>query len=196
MPSTRPLSRRARGRRSLLQILALIIAVVIVVVAGYLFQTWWNSRPGAEPADVRVTATVGDHSQDIAPYKVCEPGTSCPDGDVPTVRVGADEHLTLTIPREIHDHNWQLLTIYDDPAANDEQRFGPHEQTEVTVAGSAEPVAQGSTHRPRLTVVEVSAPMIGHNDNGEETPYVAVWSILTNPDPATSAAPHTPAPRP
>lgn len=171
-------TRREAKKKSLLQILALIIAVVIVVVAAVLFQNWWNDRPGPEPGEVAITASAGGESVEVAPYLVCEPGLECPEGEVPNLPVGEDETLRLEIPEPIHNHDWQLLMIYDDPAANDQQLHGPYDTTEVEIPGSVDPVGE-SEERPRLVVVEVSSVMIGRDDEDEETPYATVWSLNT-----------------
>ena len=75
-------------KKSLLQFLALIIAVAVIVVAVVMFQKWWNDRPGPDPQDVTITATVGDETMEVAPYSVCEPGADCEEGEVPNLTVG------------------------------------------------------------------------------------------------------------
>lgn len=175
-------TRRQAKKKSLLQILGLIIAVVIVAVATVLIQNWWNNRPGPEPEDVTITATVGEESLEVSPYLVCEPGVECPEGEVPTLPVGPEETLRLEIPEAIHNHDWQLLLIYDDPGANDQQYHGPYDLEEVEIPGSTDPVGD-STERPRLVVVEVSSVMVGHDDDGVETPYSTIWSLSTHEDP-------------
>lgn len=77
-------TRKEARKKSLLQLLALIIAVAVIVVSVVLFQNWWNSRPGPEPKDVKIKASVGDQSLEVAPYMVCEIGTGCPEGETPT----------------------------------------------------------------------------------------------------------------
>ncbi len=178
-------TRRQAKKKSLLQILSLIIAVVIIVVAAVLVQNWWNNRPGPEPQDVAVTASVGGDSIEVSPYLVCEPGLECPEGEVPNLPVGEDESLRLEIPEPIHNHDWQLLLIYDDPAANDQQYHGPHDLEELEIPGSVDPVGD-STERPRLVVVEITSVMVGTDDAGEETPYATVWSLSTHEDPESA----------
>ncbi|MDK6260291.1 MULTISPECIES: DUF2771 domain-containing protein [Corynebacterium] len=173
--------RKEAKRRSLLQFLALIIAVVIVLVGVYLGQRWWSSRPGPEPQDVTVTATVGDTETEVSPYAVCElDQEDCPEGEIARVPVPADGEVRLKIPNAIHDHNWQLLQIYDDPAANEERSFGAYDEDSVTVQGSVDPVEEGeNAPRPKLTVLEIHSVMIGTDDAGEETPKATVWSLDT-----------------
>ena len=171
-------TRRQARQKSLLQILALVIAVVIVVVAAVLVQNWWNDRPGPDPREVALTGSVGGESVKVSPYLVCEPGQECPEGEVPNLPVGADDTLALELPESVADHDWQLLMIYDDPAANDQRLHGPNDTDRVEIPGSVDPVGD-STERPRLQVVEVSSVMIGDNDAGEETPFATVWSLST-----------------
>lgn len=172
-------TRKQKRHRSLIQFLTLLVAVVIVLVAIFLGQRWWQSRPGPDPHDVAVAATVGSQSQDVLPYTVCELGADCPEGEIARVPVPADGELQLKIPKAINDHDWQLLLIYDDPAANDQRIFGAHEEDSVTVRGSVDPVDGESGERPKLMVVEVHSMMIGTDADGAETPVAAVWSLNT-----------------
>ncbi|MGV0362780.1 DUF2771 domain-containing protein [Corynebacterium minutissimum] len=166
-------------KKSLLQFLALIIAVAVIVVAVVLFQKWWNGRPGPEPQDVTITASVGDETVEVSPYSVCEPGTECQEGEVPNLTVGPDDTLKLDIPEAIYNHEWSVLSIYDDPAANDSTSHGANETTSLEIPGSVDPIEASTGERPNLMVVEISTLMIGHDANGEETPMHTVWSIST-----------------
>lgn len=169
-------------KKSLLQFLVLIIAVAVIVVAVVLFQKWRNDRPGPEPQDVTITATVGSDTLDVAPYSVCEPGTDCKEGEVPNLTVGPDDTLKLEIPEAISNHEWSVLSIYDDPAANDSTAHGANETTSLDIPGSVPPIEASTGERPKLMVVEISTLMIGHDANGEETPMQTVWSLSTMTD--------------
>ena len=169
-------------KKSLLQFLALIIAVAVIVVAVVLFQKWRNDRPGPEPQDVTITATVGSDTLDVAPYSVCEPGTDCKEGEVPNLTVGPDDTLKLEIPEAISNHEWSVLSIYDDPAANDSTSHGANETTSLDIPGSVPPIEASTGERPKLMVVAVSTLMIGHDATGEETPMQTVWSLSTMTD--------------
>lgn len=169
-------------KKSLLQFLALIIAVAVIVVAVVLFQKWRNDRPGPEPQDVTITATVGSDTLDVAPYSVCEPGTDCKEGEVPNLTVSPDDTLKLEIPEAISNHEWSVLSIYDDPAANDSTSHGANETTSLDIPGSVPPIEASTGERPKLMVVEISTLMIGHDANGEETPMQTVWSLSTMTD--------------
>ena len=114
---------------------------------------------------------------------MCEPGTECPEGEVPNLYVGENDTLKLDIPDDISRYQWQVLSIYDDPAANDETRHGAGETEAVEIPGSVDPIeASDSQDRPKLIVVEVSAVLIGADDNGDEAPYSSVWSLSTMSD--------------
>lgn len=169
-------SRKTR-RKNLIQLLSLVIAVVVVVLCSIAFQSWWNNRPGPEPNTVTITASSGDVSQDITPFSVCEPGVPCDENEVPSIAVDKDGELKISVPKEVSDHDWSLLKIYDDPAANDQSFFGANEATEATVAGSVDPVRKKDDKRPRLVVAEVTSVLIGHDDQGVETPYTVTWSV-------------------
>ncbi|WP_175974659.1 DUF2771 domain-containing protein [Corynebacterium sp. Marseille-Q2823] len=169
-------------KKSLLQFLALIIAVAVIVVAVVMFQKWWNDRPGPDPQDVTITATVGGETIEVAPYSVCEPGADCEEGEVPNLTVGPDDTLKLEIPDAIYNHEWSVLSIYDDPAANDSTAHGANETTSLEIPGSVPPIEASTGERPQLMVVEISTLMIGHDANGEETPMHTVWSLSTMTD--------------
>lgn len=179
-------TRKEAKRKQLIQVLALIIAVIVIVVAVVLFQNWWNSRPGPEPEDVAVTAHVGDKELEVHPYMSCEPGTECEEKDVPNLEVGPDDKLVMDIPEAIHNHEWRVLSIYDDPAANDETTHGAYDTETVEIPGSVDPIEESTSgenkERPKLMVVEVSSIMIGTDADGEETPYTTVWSLSTMSD--------------
>lgn len=175
-------SSKQAKKKSLLRVLALIIAVVIVLVAAILVQTWWNNRPAPNPEEVAITASVGDREIEVLPFMVCEPGTECPENEVPVLEMGADEVLSLAIPEIVHQGDWSLLTIYDDPAANDQIYHGSYDAETAEIPGSVDPVDEADTERPRLVVIEISAAMVGRDDRGEETPVSVVWSLNTQVD--------------
>jgi len=62
----------------------------------------------------------------------------------------------------------------------------------VEIPGSVDPVNEGDP-RPRLMVVEISSAMIGHDADGEETPYATVWSLSTMDGERELRAPEDPA---
>ncbi|QNE89149.1 DUF2771 domain-containing protein [Corynebacterium incognita] len=170
-------TRKEAKKKALLQVLALVTAVVIIVVGVLLFQNWWNSRPGPEPKDVAVTFTVGDKEVTTTPYMACEPGKDCAEADIPTLKVGADETLKVEVPEDVSNHDWQVLRIYDKVEANDETLHGPHETSTVDVPGSV--TVGEKKEKAALQVVEVHSVMIGTDANGEETPFTTVWAIST-----------------
>lgn len=160
-----------------LKLFAVIAVLALLVVGGaYAMMQWQANREPTPPQEVMVTASVGDQELETAPYMVCEPGVECPEGEVPSLRVSAGDTVTITVPEEVYDHDWQLLTIYDEPGANDQQLHSSYDADSIDVPVSAEPVGD-STTRPELVVVEVSSVMIGTDDAGEETPYLTTWAF-------------------
>lgn len=122
-------------RKTRHQILALLLAVVLVVALSLGFQYWWNNRPATAPADITISVTTSDGQEfEVAPYTVCEVGESCDTPDeVTTITLPAAGSVTLHIPEEIADHDWNLLQIYDDPALNDQFYYAAHERDEITL---------------------------------------------------------------
>jgi hypothetical protein len=163
-------------RKNLKQIAALVVAVVVVIVVSLVFQNWWKSRPGPEPAEVAITASNGTQTIEVLPYSICEPGVECTESEVPTISAQPGDTINLQLPSEIYDHDWSLLTIYDDPVANDEFYYGPYEQKTADVTVTADAKGE-STTKPKLVVLEIKAVMIGHDSNGVETPYTTTWSL-------------------
>ncbi|WP_018297616.1 DUF2771 domain-containing protein [Corynebacterium lubricantis] len=167
----------AKKKSSSLQLLALIVVMVLVMVVGaYGIMTWQKNRPPTPPQEVAITVSAGDESLEATPYLVCEPGVECPEGEIPTLKVASGDTVNVEIPEDIYDHDWTLLTIYDDPGANDEQVHGPYDTDSVDIPVSATPVGD-SAEQPQLVVIEVSSIMIGLDDNNEESPYLVTWSI-------------------
>ncbi|MDY3127237.1 MAG: DUF2771 domain-containing protein [Corynebacterium sp.] len=172
-------TRKQARRQTLLQVLALIIGAIIIVVAAVVFQSWVNSRPGTEPRDLHITASVGEQSIEVSPYLVCEPGTECPEGDIPNLEVGKNDTLVIELPADISRHQWQILSIYDDPGANNETLHGPGDTSRVEIPGSVAPIEASTGETPHLMLVEVSAVLVGHDAAGVETPFSTVFSLTT-----------------
>lgn len=170
------MSRRTR-RKNIQQILALVVAVVVVVIVSVVFQNWWNNRPGPDPKDVAITVTANGQEQEILPYSICEIGSGCTENQVAMVDVPDDGRITIKVPRAVYDHDWTQLTIYDNPAANDESLHGAYEKDTFEVPVTVDPVGDASGTRPRLVVIEIKSVMVGHDAKGDQTPQTATWSI-------------------
>ncbi|MBV7293040.1 DUF2771 domain-containing protein [Corynebacterium sp. TAE3-ERU16] len=174
--------RKNKGR-NLRQFVTLIVAVVIVVVVSVLFQHWWNNRPGPPPREITIEASAGGRTVTVSPYSACEIDVECPEGEVTDLAVGADETLTVTLPPEVYDHDFSLLMIYDNPAANDQRLYPGNSTREVEVPGSVALKADdaGESTDARLLVVEVRSPQISVGEDGTESPVRVVWSINAQP---------------
>lgn len=166
----------ASKRKNLTQISLLVFAVVVVIAVSALLQNWWNNRPGPQPLEISISASNGDEQVDVYPFSACTPGVECEEHEIPTVAVSGDGELTLELPKQIYDHDWALLKIYDDPAANSQDYFTANQTKEVTIPAQAEATSDDGA-APQLVVVEVTSVQIGTDESGEETPYTVTWSI-------------------
>lgn len=152
-----------------IQLLVLTLGVVVIVAGFYFFTEWQKNRPATPLRDVTVTVTNGAAEQEIHPYTICELDAECDGGEPPAMALDDSAQVTFAVPREISSSSWKLLTIYDDPAANDEQIFQSGEAAEAEV----DSVKDGA----RLLVAEVSLLAVDESDDGQETPVVATWSV-------------------
>lgn len=154
------------------QLLVLAVGVAVIVGGTYFFLEWQKNRPATPLREQQVEVKNGAAEQSLTPYTVCELDAQCDGGEPPTLALDDSSPVTVTVPREVSSSSWKLLTIYDDPAANDEQIFQSGEASEASV----DPVKDGA----QLVVAEVSQLAIDEGDGGEETPVVATWSIAFN----------------
>lgn len=171
------ITRKEAKRKNLLQVLALIVVAAVVIAVVVIVQSWLSARPDPQPHESTIEASVGDDSREVLPYLIAEPGTEGEAGDIATFEVGPDDTVEITVPSHVYDHDWSVVSIYDDPAVNDQTLYGPNERDQVSIPGSVDPVEEGD-ERPRLMVVEVQSVLIG-TEGEEETPYSVVWSIAT-----------------
>lgn len=175
--------KKAALRKNLLQISALAIAVAIVVAGILLVQRWWEGRPGPDPQSITITATAGDEEIEVPTYQACDLAQEgdCDEAEsVPQLHADAEGEVTLTVPSSVSDYNWDVVAIYDDPAANSHFSYGAKEADSAKIPASAAPGEDGSGEdgsAPKLTVVEASALLVGQDENGEETPVHTVWSV-------------------
>ncbi|QDZ42185.1 DUF2771 domain-containing protein [Corynebacterium sp. sy039] len=175
---------RKTKRKNFKQFALLICAVVVLVGASIVFQNWWKSRPGPDPKEITITAKVGNRTVDVTPYSICELDAECEEKTVTTLDVQENDTLSIEVPESISDHDWSLLTIYDDPTANDQFYYGANEQSSVDIAGSVKPQegktkAGNTSASSHLLVAEVSSVFVAKNAQGEETAYTVTWSINT-----------------
>ena len=180
------MSRKAQRRKKYtIQIIGLIVAVCVVIGISFVFQTWWNGRPGTAPQEVAVSVSIGGgESTKVLPYLVCESGTECPQGELTPLPITDADSVDISVPKDIYDHDWAVLAIYDDPAANSETYHGAYEAETASIPATVE--LEGVT--ARLLVVEINSILIGTGSDGEETPFPTTWSIAVNNPAAELAA--------
>lgn len=166
-----------RRKKNILQIIGLIVAVCVVIGISFAFQQWWNSRPGTAPQEVAVTVTVsGAEPVQLTPYMVCEPGVECPEGTLNPLPIADTDTVEIAVPKDIYDHDWGMVAIYDDPAANTETYHGAYEAETASVPATVD--LDGTT--ARLLVVEINSVLIGTGSDGAETPFSTTWSIAVD----------------
>lgn len=152
-----------------MQVAAIILAALLLVAAVYGVMEWQKNRPSTPVRDVQIEVASAGVTLDVEPYTVCELDEECAGGQPPTMTLDPAT-VTVTVPREIADGSWRLLTIYDDPAANNEIVFTSGEAATQDVEAVTDSGA-------KLVVAEVSALAIDKGDDGEEIPVIATWSI-------------------
>lgn len=164
------------GKSNTALTVALIAIAVTVIVAGlYFFLDWQENRPATPPDQLEVTAAAGDSDVTSTPFSVCEFGAECPEGDVARIDASGAESVRITVPREVAQQQWSVLSIYDDPAANSERTFTPGEAGDVDIPLTTD----NDGNDANLVVIEVSALLVGKDSNNEETPVVTTWAFTT-----------------
>ena len=154
-------TRKEARRRAVIQVSALAVVTAVIVVVVVFAATWFSNRSATHPSEVAITVSNGEDSVEVLPYQVCEIGTECGEGaEIPVIDVEPGDVLTVELDPSIYDHDWSLLSIYDDPGANDQQLHGPNDASSVEVPVTAAPVGD-SEEEPRLVVVEVNSAMLG-----------------------------------
>ena len=152
------------------QLLALLIAAAVVLVGGfYLVVDYQRNKPAAPVAELRVVVSSGGNELEVAPYTVCELDAECVGGEPPSFDLDPASEVSVSVPEDLAASSWRLLSIYDDPAANEEQIFQSGQANQASV-----PAVKDSA---RLVVAEVSALAVDTNDAGEEVPVIATWSV-------------------
>ncbi len=107
--------------------------------------------------------------------------TECRTGSTAELPVRVGSPLQVSLPTDIGDAPWRLLTTYRTPAGADEitqQYFRPGERLAVTVT-PPDPSAQ-------LTGVEVQLPS-GATDADGNPIARATWSVRTDPTPVSAS---------
>jgi cytoskeletal protein RodZ len=171
---TKKQRRKAAQRRQLLTVL--VIVILVAAVAGFFW--WFQNRPEKhpDPHDLRITAVVNGQETEVAPYSVCAIGQDdCTPGTPTKLDIPADGEVTLKLPDDVSDGEWQLLQIYDDPGANVDNTYSANEKSEVTIKGSSDQKSSDGKN-PRLAVAEIHTWALGQDDDGEQG-YTVVWSV-------------------
>ncbi|AKK10644.1 DUF2771 domain-containing protein [Corynebacterium uterequi] len=172
-------TRNEAKKKSLLQLLTLVIVATLVVAAVVLGQWWLRQRPDPLPEDTVVTVSVGDgDGHEVRPYLLATPGVLPVETTPAVIEVGPEDTVTIDLPEHVYDHDWSAVVIYDNPAFNDEIHHGPNDARSLSVVAAKSPLQAGE-QPGRLVVVEIQSVLIGQDADGEETPVTTVWSVAT-----------------
>ncbi|MDY6049309.1 MAG: DUF2771 family protein [Corynebacterium sp.] len=167
----------------------LLVAVIVVAALAVGVQRYLNNREVAEPAAITLQVTAGEATAELTPYAVCALDEPCAalseEADASTVptlefaAAGDDGSVRISLPKQVYDHSFTLLSIYDDPAANAEQTFTSNQATAVDVPVTKDPTdnPDAAGQRPRLQVVEITSLQIETTETGEENPVSVTWSV-------------------
>ncbi|SDS33995.1 DUF2771 family protein [Corynebacterium timonense] len=151
------------------QLLVIAVGVAVLVGGFALFLEWQRTRPVTPPGELRVEVSNGGSTLLVEPYTVCGLDEQCDGGEPPTFELNESSPVTFSLPDDIASSSWALLSIYDDPTANEEQLFQSGEADTATTKA----VKDGA----RLVVAEVSFLSVDTTADGEERPVVATWSV-------------------
>lgn len=178
---TKKQRRKKEQRRQLMMGAAILLAVAVVVAAVLGYNAWKDGQVETLPEEQRIVAVVDGEEQEVAPYSTCAvDAADCQPGEPFKLQLDGAKEFTLKIPRDVYDHDWALLKVYDDPGANTDDYFTSNERQEVTIKIDAERKSEdGST--PQLAVVEIQSLLIGLDAEKNQTPVTAVWSFEVSP---------------
>ncbi|WP_318841924.1 DUF2771 domain-containing protein [Rhodococcus sp. Z13] len=160
---------KARTKKTL----ALLLVALVVVAAG-VAATVWKLVDSAEPALPTITAYAYGETVTVAPAQHCNLYLEdCVEHPLGELYVPAGYPLQLSLPAEISDAPWRMITVYGDTRTGqtflDGQMFEAGAQRAVTVP--SDPALQ-------LLGVEIQLPSAVVDEAGEPIAH-AVWAIRT-----------------
>lgn len=174
---TKKEKRRRAQRKQLLTVLAIAAVAAVIIGAVFAYTKWQDNRVATLPQDQRITAVVNGEETELAPYRACElDDKDCQNGEPVTLDTAGASEITLKLPKDVYDHDWAMLKIFDDPGANEEKYYKADEAKEVTIPLESEQTTAENA-KPKLAVLEIHSMLVGLDSNGDQTPYNVVWSI-------------------
>lgn len=164
-------TRKQERRRQLKLVVALAVIVAALIGIGIGIVYWQEHRNRiTDPSTLALSITDASGAKVTAtPYSACALGEECAENQMTPVALPTDGEITITVPQQVASGSWQLLTIYDDEANNDETLYKANEKSSVTVAGSK----NGSA----LKVAEVHAVVVADDGSNNENAYAVVWAL-------------------
>ncbi|GAB2932339.1 DUF2771 domain-containing protein [Rhodococcus aerolatus] len=155
---------------------AAVLALVALVLAGALTAAVVVLLPGGTPENPQLTAYAGGETITVPPTLFCNVAiTSCEVGATATLPVPRGKSLQISLPSEIADAPWRLISVFTEPDGTqrtEDRFFRPGERLAVTV-GSADP-------REQVAGAEVQLPSSVVDAQGVPQAS-ATWGISTDP---------------
>lgn len=155
------------------KMLALVVAALVVVAAA-VAVTVWKLVDSAEPSLPSITAFARGNSETVQPAQHCNLYLEdCVENPITELDVPAGYPLQLSLPAEIADAPWRMITVYGDTRTGqtyiDGKMFESGVRRAVTVESSPE---------LQLLGVEIQLPSAVVDEAGEPIAH-AVWAIQT-----------------
>ena len=155
--------------------LALIVVVLIIVLVAFVAVLTVLIRDAGEHRP-EVTAYAHGKSITVPPLRYCNLYLEdCVDGELAELDVPADYPLQLSLPPEIANAPWRLITVFEGPTGElvtEERYYAPGEAAAVTVRSTQHPSLQ-------LNGVEIQLPSAVIDEEGLPQAH-ATWAIKTS----------------
>lgn len=155
------------------KMLALGVAALVVVAAA-VAATVWKLVDSAEPALPTITAFAHGSTEGVQPAQHCTLYLEdCVENPITELEVPAGYPLQLSLPGEITDAPWRMITVYGDTRTGQTYIDGM-----MFESGAKRAVTVPSDPSLQLLGVEIQLPSAVVDEAGEPISH-AVWAIKT-----------------
>ncbi len=153
--------------------LALLLVALVVVVAG-VAATVWKLVDSAEPTLPTITAYAQGETVTVDPAQHCNLYLEdCVENPIGRLDVPAGYPLQLSLPSEIADAPWRIITVYGDTQTGQTYIEGA-----MFEAGARRTLTVKSSPELQLLGVEIQLPSAVVDEAGEPIAH-AVWAVKT-----------------
>ncbi|WP_241385735.1 DUF2771 domain-containing protein [Rhodococcus sp. CH91] len=153
--------------------LALVLAALVIVVAG-VAATVWKLVDSAEPGLPSLTAYARGETVAVEPAQYCNLYLEdCVENPIGELDVPAGYPLQLSLPAEITDAPWRIITVYGDMQTGQTYVDGA-----MFEAGARRALTVPSDPDLQLLGIEIQLPSAVVDEAGEPIAH-AVWAIKT-----------------